>query len=105
MNTAGEGKLKVWLKMMEVGEDLVLVLGGGERPHIGGSVMAIPGKEPIITGLEGHRDIDVLKPMAESACRKHGKTVIALGGLHVDNASKDEVQQMIINCEELSKCI
>jgi hypothetical protein len=105
MITSGEGKYKVWLKEEKVGDGLLYVLGGGERTHIGGIVFCEPNKEPQVIRLEGHYDDIVLKPIAEASCQKYKKKVVAIGGVHVDNASKEEIDILVENCKELVKCI
>jgi len=91
MNTYGEGKYKVWLRKENIGEDIVYFLGGGERSHIGSVVVARPGEEVKAIRLEGHYDDVVLKPIAEKACKKYGVTIVAVGGVHVDDATQEEI--------------
>ena len=105
MITLGEGKYKVFLEKKEIGTDLIYILGGGERSHIGGLAICEPGKSPQVIRLEGHYDDIVLKPIAEAACKKYNKKVAAIGGVHVDNASQDEIDLLVKNCKELVKCI
>ena len=105
MITSGEGKYKVFLEEKKIGTDLIYVLGGGERSHIGGIVICEPGKETQAIRLEGHYDDIVLKPIAEAACKKYKTKVVAVGGVHVDNASQDEIDLLVKNCKELVKCI
>ncbi len=105
MNTVGEGKYRVWLQCEGIGNDLVYILGGGQRSHIGSVVLKIPQKEVIIMKLEGHYDHEVLIPIAEAAAQKYHKKVVALGGVHIDNASKEDIDQLVSNCKELIKCI
>lgn len=102
---AGEGRCRVWLEKKELDDGLVLVLGGGESTHIGGIIYQEPGMEPAMIELEGHRDPDVMLPIAEAASRKYRKPVVVTGGIHIDDATKDEIQQIIKNCEELTRCI
>ena len=105
MITSGEGRYKVWLKQEQIGEDKLYILGGGEKPHIGGVVVAEPGKEPQTVKLGTHYDHVVLKPIAEEACTKYNVTAVAVGGIHIDDASKDEIDIIVRNCKELMKCI
>ena len=105
MITSGEGKYKVFLEKKKIDDDLMYIIGGGERSHIGGVVICEPNKESQIIRLEGHYDDIVLKPIAEAACKKFKKTVAAIGGVHVDNASKEEIDILVKNCMELVKCI
>ena len=105
MITSGEGKYKVFLEEKKIDDDLIYILGGGERSHIGGVVICEPDKEPQFIRLEGHYDDIVLKPIAEAACKKYNKRVAAIGGVHVDNASEEEIELLVKNCKELVKCI
>jgi len=101
MITSGKGKYRVWLKREKIGDDLVFFLGGGERSHIGGVVICEPGKPLQAIRLTGHYDDIVLKPIAELACRKYKTKVIAIGGVHVDHATKQEIDLLIENSKKL----
>ena len=105
MITAGSGKYTVWLKEEKLSDDRLYILGGGERPHIGGVVVMEPGKEKKVIKFEGHYDPVVLEPIAEEACKKYNTKVVAVGGVHVDDASKDEIDLLVKNCKELVRCI
>jgi len=105
MNTSGRGKYKVWLQRHDIGDDLVFFLGGGERSHIGGLVIAEPGKKVKVIRLSGHYDDIVLQPIAEAACKKYKKKVVAVGGVHVDNATKQQIDILVENCKKLVKKI
>ncbi len=105
MITSGEGKYKVFLEEKKLDDDLIYILGGGEKSHIGGVVICEPDKEPQVIDLEGHYDYVVLKPIAEAACKKYNKRVVAVGGIHVDNATEEEINLLVDNCKELVKCI
>jgi hypothetical protein len=105
MITSGEGKYKVFLEEKKIGDDLIFILGGGESSHIGGVVICEPGKKPQIIRLKGHYDDIVLYPIAETACKKYNTKVIAVGGVHVDNASQEEIDLLVKNCKELVECI
>lgn len=105
MITSGEGKYKVFLEKKKIGNDLIYILGGGERSHIGGVVICEPDRTPKAIRLKGHFDDIVLKPIAETACKKYKTKVVAVGGVHVDNASQEEIDLLVKNCKELVKCI
>ena len=105
MITSGEGKYKVFLEKKQLDEDIVYILGGGEKSHIGGVIICEPGKNSQVIRLENHYDYQVLTPIAEAACKKYNKTVVAVGGIHIDNATKEEINIIVNNCKELIKCI
>ena len=105
MITSGKGKYKVFLEQKKIGGDLIYILGGGEKTHIGGVVICEPNKSTNVIRLEGHYDDIVLKPIAEEACKKYRTKVVAIGGVHVDDATKEEIDKLVENCRELVKCI
>lgn len=105
MITSGRGKYKIWLQRYEIGDDLVFFLGGGERSHIGGIVVAEPKKKVKAVRLTGHYDDIVLAPIAEAACKKYKTKVVAVGGVHVDNATKEEIDLLVENCRKIAQKI
>lgn len=105
MITSGDGKYKVFLNRISLEDDRIYILGGGEKSHIGGIVICEPKKEPSVIKFNDHYDNIVLKPIAEAACKKYKTRVVAIGGVHVDNASKEEIEILVKNCKELIKCI
>lgn len=105
MITSGEGRYKVWLKEEHIGDDRLYIVGGGEKPHIGGVVIMEPGRKAQILRLGTHYDHVVLEPIAEEACKKYEVTAVAVGGIHIDDASKEEIALLVNNCKELMKCI
>ena len=105
MITSGRGKYKIWLQRYKIGEDIVFFLGGGERPHIGGIVIAEPQKKTKAIRLTGHYDDIILSPIAEAACIKYKKKIVVVGGVHVDNASKEEINLLVENGKTLAQKI
>ena len=104
-NTCGSGKYKVWLKKSKVGDDLVYLIGGGEKAHVGGITVCEPGKKPRNVKLPGHYDYLVTEPIAKAACKRHKVKVTCIGGVRVDNATKTEVKKLVANCKGLMKWI
>ena len=105
MITSGNGKHRVQLEKQMIGDHLLLILEGGEKPHIGSVVTCEPGKDAILVSLGTHKDYIVLKPIAETACKKYNTTVVAVGGIHIDNATREDIDLIIKNCERLESCI
>ena len=105
MITSGSGKHKVWLKRIELDEDLVYVVGGGEKSHIGSVIIKVPGENCSVISRKCHHDHEVLQPLAEAICEKYSQTVVVVGGIHVDDATEEDIQIIKDNCKELEKCI
>ncbi|MFH1100751.1 MAG: hypothetical protein V1726_01780 [Methanobacteriota archaeon] len=103
MITSGEGKYRVWLEREKIGDDLLFILGGGEKSHVGGLVICEPGKPSQIIRLTDHYDDIVLQPIAEAACKKYRTKVVAVGGVHVDHATQKEIDLLVKNCNDLVK--
>jgi hypothetical protein len=105
MITSGRGKYKVWLQRHDIGSDILFVLGGGERSHIGGVVIAEPGRKTQSVRLTGHYDDIVLAPIAEAACKKYKTKIAAIGGVHIDYATKKDIDLLVLNCKRLIRKI
>jgi hypothetical protein len=101
--SAGSGKHRVWLKETIQGDDVVLFLGGGEKPHIGSVVLCEPGTKPRVINRKGHYDWMVGKPIAEKVCQKRRKPVVCIAGVHVDDAKKEDIEILKKNCRLLGE--
>ncbi len=105
MITSGEGKYKVFLDEISLGDDLIYILGGGEKPHVGSIAISEPDKKIQVIKFGNHYDHIVVEPIAQAACKKYGKKIVVIGGIHIDNATKDEIELILKNCRELIECI
>lgn len=103
--STGKGKHQVWLEKKSIGPDFLFILGGGELTHIGGIVLCEPGQPVKIIRLGSHYDYQVLKPIAETACHHYHTTAVAIGGMHIDHATKEDINIILANCQELTNQI
>ena len=101
----GTGKHQVHLERKEIGDHLLFVLTGGQQPHLGGMVVCEPGKDPNVIALGSHKDYIVLRPLAERACEKYKTTVAVVGGIHIDDATEEDIEKIINNCKRIESCI
>lgn len=99
--THGAGKHLVWFEQTRIGDDILILVGGGELPHIGGVVMKVPGEEIRVLTIGIHKDHHVLIPIAEAAARKYDTTVVVTGGVHIDDATKEDIALIMKNCKAL----
>lgn len=93
------------ISTQRVGEDILITVQGGDRPHIGTVVLAVP--RPSLTGdnsvsttssvlnVTGHKDEVICRILAEKASKKYGVTAICTGGFHVDNMSPAQIEEVI----------
>ena len=98
-----------------IGEDLVLTLSGGEKPHIGCVVQAVP--RPSLSGdgtisvtssvinLTGHKDEFLCRRLAENRCRETGKVVVCTGGVHMDHITGEQIEELLKNIDRMMTCL
>ena len=90
---------------------LVLQLYGGTFEHVGSVVVSVPVatlRDPektratsSIINLPPHMDELVARPAAERLALLFNTPVVCIAGLHVDNATKEEITSMIKNAESV----
>ncbi len=109
---AGTGKHQVELKIWDTGNGWVGSLTGGETPHVGGVVLAVP--RPSLTGqgascdiwlipVPGHLDNDVAAPLAKELCKRLGVPISLTSGIHVDHATLEDIALIKDNCDRVRK--
>lgn len=74
----------------KIGEDILLYIQGGDKPHIGCTVMAVPrpslsgnGERSVtssVMNLTGHKDESICRMLAEDVCGHVEKQWYALVG-------------------------
>ena len=87
--------------VMEVGEELVAVIEGGEKPHVGSVAVAIPHssrRDPNATSstvslynVTGHRDDRLSSALADLISRTFSRTTVVLAGIHLEDARDEDI--------------
>ncbi len=95
----GEGRYRVWADLMEAGDDLLILIGGGECPHIGSVSLAEPGCSTKTISSPGHKERIVTTSASEMIAKATGKRCLVAAGIHIDNASKEEIALLLANSE------
>ena len=88
----------------QIGEDFCIILQGGNRPHIGSTVLSVP--RPSLTGngevsvtssvlnITGHKDEKICRYLAEQTAKYKNAVVTCTGGFHVDNITGEQLQEV-----------
>lgn len=94
-----------------LGNDFILCVQGGDQPHIGCTVLAVPrmsltgdgtvSATSSVINLTGHKDEAICRRLAEHCCKKLNAVVVCTGGFHMDNLSGEQVAEVIKAVEEL----
>lgn len=95
-----------------LGHDFFLCVQGGDSPHIGCTVQAVP--RPSLSGegmisvtssvlnLTGHKDEALCRRLAEAYCRKLNAVVVCTGGFHVDGITEEQIREVMAAAEKLA---
>jgi hypothetical protein len=103
-----------------IGQDLLVAIWGGEKPHIGAVAVAQPRpslKDPHATSATasvicyvGHKEDELAKAASEILASALKTQVVVTAGIHWDNLDEEAIARIIKNSEImvdmiLQKCI
>ena len=95
----------------KIGDDLLVAVWGGEKPHIG--AVAVAQSRPSLKNPEhlsatasvicfpSHKEDDLAKSVSEVLAAALDTRVVVTAGIHWDNISADGIQKVIKNSEIL----
>lgn len=76
-------------------------LYGGDKPHIGAVGIVDPAGNIRVTQFEGHKEGILCQQWCEALFKTMKCPVIMSAGVHYDNASKEEILQILEQCAML----
>lgn len=95
---------KLIIKFTKIGKDIQIILEGGEKPHIGCTVLAIPrpslkedgsmSSTASVINITGHKDEFLCRYIAEKFAAKNNAVVVCTGGFHVDHITKEQIEEV-----------
>lgn len=90
------------MKAFELGEDVCVIISGGDEPHIGCVTLSVPRpslSSPGVTSATtsilnriGHKDDEAAKYVSHLLSSKLNKNVVVTCGIHVDNITDEEIK-------------
>jgi hypothetical protein len=106
-----QGEHDLEAHVLSVGEDLLVVISGGEKPHIGAVAAAQPRpslKDPKVTSATasvicyvGHKEDGLAKHAAERLAASFNTRVVVTAGIHWENLSEEGIRRVIKNSRNL----
>lgn len=112
---AGEGDFRIDARVALCGRDVTVTVGGGTRPHVGAVGVAISQpslKDPMrqsvtasVISVPGHKEDEIARSAALQLARALDATVVVSAGLHVDDATPEEIQTLVSNFHRLINVI
>jgi hypothetical protein len=98
--THGEERTYVWMREVPMGEDVILMLGGGTE-HVGAVALAVHTGDGIsveTVSAPGHKEGTIVRALANRAAERLRKNVMVVCGIHIDDAKRDEIAEIEKNC-------
>lgn len=99
------------LKAVRIGEDVAAWLYGGEKPHIGCTVQAIPrlslsgdgsfSATSSVLNVLGHKDDVICKKVAEALCIRYHSVAVCSGGFHMEHITMGQIVEVLQAVEEM----
>jgi len=99
-------------QIARVGEDLVIAVGGGERPHVGCVVLAQPVSSKVRSGdwsascsvltIPPHKEEPIARGIATRVAEATGRVTVVTAGVHDDNLDAAGVAVYLRLGEELA---
>jgi len=106
-----KGEYDLSASVRRIGQDLLVAIWGGEKPHIGAVAMSQPRpslKDPEVTSSTasvfayvGHKEDALAKEAAEILAATLKTNVVVTAGIHWDNLPPEGIQRVIRNSEIL----
>lgn len=100
------GRVNIDLKATYVGEDLIIIISGGDRPHIGAVSYGGEGlenkefeKNIIVYG--NHKEYIISQRFSQKIGEVFKGNYIISAGIHLDNITKEEIEIVKMLSEEL----
>lgn len=97
------------------GEDIVLVIGGGTKHHIGAVSLALPrpsladpakvSASASVLCVTGHKEDELARSAALAMATALNRTVTVVAGIHIDKASAADIHELNANCDVVIKTL
>lgn len=98
------------ISAFRLGEDLAVLVAGGEREHVGTAVLSVPrpslrndgtlSSTSSVLNLPGHKDEALCRRIAEHLSSTYGRTALVTGGFHVDGLAPSQLEEIMSKVEE-----
>jgi len=105
--STSRGEYDLEASVRAIGEDLLVAVWGGEKPHIGAVAAAQPRpslKDPRTTSATasvfcylGHKEDGLAKQAAERLAAAFDTRVVVTAGIHWDNLSEEGIRKVMQN--------
>jgi hypothetical protein len=109
--SAGEGAYALAAEAVRVGRDLVVVIRGGDEPHVGAAAAAFPrpslddpaktSSTASVIAFSGHQEDLLAREAALALAAACGARVVVTAGMHWEEIDAAGIAEVQANCREL----
>jgi hypothetical protein len=92
--TKKSGRITIDLIAVRMGEDLCVIVTGGDRPHLGVVTVAAEDMDTQTFAFGTHKERFVTEPIAQVLRRNFNGHFVICCGIHVDQITKPEIDQV-----------
>lgn len=107
-------KFELTLALQKCGDDFNISIFGGDKPHIGAVALAIANirgytrkYSPTVNVLTviDHKDDEIARFVAKDLAIYFNAQVVVTAGVHIDNASKEDLLETMKNVTEILRML
>lgn len=112
LTAVGRGKYRIYAEVKCIGDEIIIAIWGGVKPHIGSVVISNPRpslKNPrmfsatsSVFNCIGHKDEAVARLVSEKVAAKLNRITVTTAGIHIDNIKQYDLRKIIKNAEILA---
>ncbi|HJX23595.1 MAG TPA: hypothetical protein VJ574_04190 [Candidatus Bathyarchaeia archaeon] len=109
----GRKSHRISLRAARSGEDLVVIVNGGDKHHVGAIAVGIPRpslKNPgktsstvSVFNLTGHKDEAIARDISERMTSSLNRVVVVIAGVHMNDASEQDIEKLLSNSKECTE--
>jgi hypothetical protein len=106
---------KIEFLLLEIGNDIIFIVSGGDQPHIGAISVGIPCSSLKIPNqlsstistyvFIGHKDDIIANKIAHEISKRMNKKVVVIAGIHFHHLSEKDIKLVVkkseVICQEL----
>ena len=105
---------RLTVQIVSLGEDYHILLLGGDRQHIGCTVLAVPRRSlksdkkemsstASVINVTGHKDEMLCRHLAEKIAAGTGAVTVCTGGFHVDDITEEQIAEVTGAVKEIAE--
>jgi len=109
LTASGRGKYRIYADIRCIGDDILIALWGGTKPHIGSVVLSTPRpslnntRDRSVTSSVynciGHKDEAVARLVSEKVAVMINRITVVTAGIHIDNMTEYDLRNIMKNVE------